>query len=223
MARWDEIVYRAAKSLADEGFRDVDPADLLSELKRVQVDICRRAFALQGTASITTVAAQEAYSVVATIFRIKQVFEPSAWTKDVEPIHDATVWHDVKRSRSILQEQPLFVTVWNGEVLFYYPPATADLIVTLWTYNLPSNVPALEADPDIASFWDDALEWGCIGRMLEVLKEKNVRASGAKAARGAMDWLARYEAEVSKRRNEEVKQMKQGVLRKRSRYDRLGF
>lgn len=210
MPRWDIIAQSVLENTQDTGQRTFNKDRILSELSRVQKDIARRGLALPGSATVTTADTQTDYPLAATVFRISELFQPSAWLTPIVVIHDKRIWRRIIADSSLPTTQPLYATIWPPGTFILWPAPTEVLTIPLWTYNLPSIAPAKGADPEVGDQWDDALEFGATARLLFKLK-------------GATDWLARYEAEIAKVGQQELKQTLAGPQKVDHSSDRLGF
>ena len=215
MPRFDEIFFDVLDNIDDAGLRDVNPDKVFRQLERIQVDIAQRGLAIQGTATITTVANQDGYNLPTGTFHIKQIFEPPDWTKDIAIVHDVEVWREKIRDTSLDTTQPLFCTVWNGQFILH-PEPTVVVDIPLWTYNLPITAPAEGGTPEVDEQWDSALEFGATWRLLEKARQKKPDTPQG-------NWLQLYEAEIDKYLNQELKAAIKGSLRHRHSSEDLGF
>lgn len=211
MARWDEILYVALNNIHDVGLRGVTPERVLREGRRVQIDIARRGLAIQSTALVTTIAGTDSYAVPSGNFHIQEIFPPSVWTEPITPIHNTKTWRQIVKDTTVPSDQPLYVTIWNGLLVFYQAPAQV-VDILLWLYKLPSVEPSAGADPEVGIEWDNALAYGVTAELL---------AAKPEVPQG--NWLSLYEMEIAKRRHESLKKGIAGPLRVSKSSDRLGF
>jgi hypothetical protein len=193
LARWDEILQRVLNNLQDPSGAIFNKGRVLKELDQVQTNIAQDALAIQATTSIDTVAAQTNYVIASSIFRIKQLFRPTAWTLPLEIITDTAQFERILASEYSSSSQPLFVAVWAGELMFYPAPVDIQTVIVL-SYNNPTITPAEGLDPELDGVWDDALVLSCTARLLATKDQAASRA-----------WEARYDAEFKKHANTEMK------------------
>lgn len=215
MGRWSEIAYAVLENLNELGIRDVNVERIFVELKTTQREVARDGLALPGSTTITTVIGQTDYAVPATVFKINKIFRPAAWLKPIVIVHDDEEWLRIVSDTTIVDTQPLFITMWNGGLIFY--PAPSDVqTVPLWTYNLPSSDPAIGTDPEFNSKWDRALQFGAAADFAA-----NKKASDPNFNEGL--WAAKYRAEIAAKKGQSFKRMIDGQQGVDHSSKRLGF
>ncbi len=217
MARWDTIAQDVLENLSEEGQRKTSKDRVLNELGRVEDDIAREALALEGGATLTTIIAQADYPVAAIGYRIVEVFQPSAWRRPIEVVHNPEIWKRIVSQPHLSSLQPLYITLWNGDISFH--PAPVDVqTLTIWIYMRPTALPARGADPTLESQWDDCLAYGATYRLLKkrLAKEPTLQKSLDRYERS-------YNDELTKVGQQEMKRMVLGPHKVDHSSERLGF
>lgn len=214
MARWDEILTSVFDNIEDAGMERVIEPKVLRELGKVEIDIARRGLAIQGKGSLVTAADEDEYAVAASVFKIAKIFTPNVWRMgEIEVVESEDRWAEIIREPSLVSSwHPLFAILWQDVLQLYKAPSESGVTVSFWSYDVPTVKPVGGADPTVKAMWDDALEWGATWRLLK--KTGMPRAD---------EYLAMYEREIAKKREEELRKTFDGLMRRESSFRRLKF
>ena len=160
MARSVKLYERVAKvvGVSNPQVTDVDIYDSLND---VQDQICQRLLCLEKTGTLTVTSGSA--TVPTGFFRLKRIVMPDGTTifpQEIDVQQYDTIQHLLFTN---INNSVQYYKIWNSTVTFF--PQPTDGSYTVYYYGLPTTDIATAVEPEVPSYMDEALRYGCLADM----------------------------------------------------------
>ena len=186
MARSVKLYERVAKivGVSNPQVTDVDIYDSLND---VQDQLCQRLLCLEksGTLTVTSGVA----SVPTGFFRLKRIVMPDGtaiFPQEVDVQQFDTMQHLLFTNYANTVQ---YYKIWNDQITFF--PTPTNTTYTVYYYGLPTTEIAIAVEPEVPSYMDDCLRFGCTADMLAQIGDE-------KALAKANYWKNLYDEEMKR-------------------------